>query len=78
MVTSSFLFFLEVWLLQSVCDCKYGLSLEEQNEGVVKHRKCYVLLRLPDGLSARSFASAPLCPAAGRRRTAGAAETSRT
>lgn len=25
-------FFFEVCLLQSVCDCKYGLSLEGQND----------------------------------------------
>lgn len=28
----SFFFFFEVCLLQSVCDCKYGLSLEGQND----------------------------------------------
>lgn len=29
-------------------------------QGVVKHRKCYVLLRLSDGLLSCSYASAPL------------------
>lgn len=28
----SFFFFFEVWLLQSACDCKYGLSSEGQND----------------------------------------------
>lgn len=32
MVTSSFSLFFEVWLLQSACDCKYGLSSEGQND----------------------------------------------